>query len=229
MLVFSSALMMWSSGPRRRPCHSPAWRSGITPAFSANRGSRGKIQCSYRQGLIASPSRIRQTVLRLIGFPRAEWARVVRSSNDWRLRGNFVSATVSQAIALTMASSRGGKIGRAAPSRSILQSEVAFGPAFPPETDGVGMQLHAARRRGIREEWMLMQQEDQAGSLSELEPDRASAQNDLGLSQEIRRKVRAEEWLRTRHGTRPVTGAIVMSTQGPRSLPRRIGKPYSYF
>ena len=91
------------------------------------------------------------------------------------------------------------------------------------------MQLHADRRRGIREAWILMQQEDQAGSLTELEPDRASAHNGLGLSQEIRRKVRAEEWLRTRHGTRPVAGAIVMSTQGPRSLPRRVEKPYSYF
>ncbi len=72
-------------------------------------------------------------------------------------------------------------MGLAAPSRSILQSEVAFGPAFPPETDGVGMQLHADRRRGIREEWMLMQQEDQAGSLSELEPDRASCAQRPGL------------------------------------------------
>ena len=91
------------------------------------------------------------------------------------------------------------------------------------------MQLHAGRRLGIREEGALMQQEDQAGPLPELEPDRASAHDGLGLSQEIRRKVRAEGRLRTRHGTRPVAGAIVTPIRGSRSLPRRVGKPYSYF
>jgi hypothetical protein len=74
------------------------------------------------------------------------------------------------------------------------------------------MQLHAGRRLGIREEWLLMQQEDQAGPLSELEPDRASAHDGLGLSQKIWRKVRAEERLRTRHGTRPVEEAILKAT-----------------
>src|SRR3954470_6378628 len=120
---------------------------------------------------------MRQTVLRLIGFPRAYRARVVRSASDWRLRGNFVWATVSQAIALTIASSRGGKNRRAAPSRLILQSEIALGPAFPPESNGVGMQLHAGRGFGIGEERLLVEQEDQAGPLSELELDRASAQD----------------------------------------------------
>jgi hypothetical protein len=71
MLVFSSALMMWSLGPSSRPSHWPAYRSMTTPALSAKRGSRGKIQCLYRQGLIASPSRMRQTVLRLTGLPKA--------------------------------------------------------------------------------------------------------------------------------------------------------------
>jgi len=40
------------------------------PAFSANRGSRGKIQCSDCQGLIAAWCNIRHTVLRLIFLPR---------------------------------------------------------------------------------------------------------------------------------------------------------------
>ncbi len=78
---------------------SRAYRSKIGPAFSANRGSRGKIQCSYCQGLIAASCNIRHTVVRLIFLPKVAWARRTKSANDWRLSGTFVSATTSQAIA----------------------------------------------------------------------------------------------------------------------------------
>ena len=71
MLVFSSALRMWSLGPRGWPCQRPAYRSRIGSAFSAKCGSRGKIPYLYRHGLIASVSRIRHTVLRLSGLPNA--------------------------------------------------------------------------------------------------------------------------------------------------------------
>jgi hypothetical protein len=71
MLVFSSALTMWSLGPRGWPSQRPAYRSSTTAACSANCGSRGQIPYSYRQGLRASAWSSRQTVLRLMGFPRA--------------------------------------------------------------------------------------------------------------------------------------------------------------
>jgi hypothetical protein len=103
MLVFSSALRMWSLGPRGWPCQVPAYKSRIGPAFSAKWGSRGKIQYLYRHGLMASVAKIRHTVLRLIGLASVCCARVVTSASDCRLSGCLVSATSSQATALTSA------------------------------------------------------------------------------------------------------------------------------
>ena len=51
----------------------PAYKSRIGPAFSANRGSFGKSQCSYCQGLIADSCNIRHTVLRLIFLRSIVW------------------------------------------------------------------------------------------------------------------------------------------------------------
>ena len=89
----------------------PAYKSRIGPAFSANRGSRGKIQYSYRHGLIASASRMRQTVLGLMALPSAVEALAARSADDCRLKGSWVWLTVSQAMALTTAWSEGEKSG----------------------------------------------------------------------------------------------------------------------
>lgn len=91
MLVFSSALRMWSLGPRGWPCQLPAYQSSIGPAFAANRGSRGKLQSLYRQGLRASVASIRHPVLRRSGLPSACWARAVTSARDCRLSGGWVS------------------------------------------------------------------------------------------------------------------------------------------
>jgi hypothetical protein len=154
---------------------------------------------------------------------------VVRSANDWRLSGNLVWATVSQAIALTIASSRGGKLRLAPAPRLVLQGEAALGPALPPEPDGVGVQLHVGCGLGIREERLLMEQEDQAGSLSELEADGTSPSDGLSLSEEVRWECRQVERLRTGHGMRPVAEAIVASIGDPQSLPMRETKPYSRF
>ena len=81
--------------------------------------ARGKIQCSYCQGLMASSSRIRQTVLGLIGLFGSPWARLARPLVDWRLGGLPVLATTSQAMDTTIALSR-GKDGLAASSGSVL-------------------------------------------------------------------------------------------------------------
>src|SRR6266446_3562684 len=132
MLVFSSALRTWSLGPRHWPCHLPAYRSKMGPAFSAKWGSRGKIQYLYCHGLMASASSIRHTVLRLIGAPSALRARAVTSARDCRLSGCLVSATSSQATALTSAWSRGGKIRLAAPARLVFQGKVPLDPTVSP-------------------------------------------------------------------------------------------------
>src|ERR1043165_4217090 len=104
----------------------------IGPALSAKWGSRGKIQYLYRHGLMASVARIRHTVLRLIGVPSALPARAVMSASDCRLNGCWVSATSSQATALTSARSRGGKISLAAPPRLVVQGKVPLSPAAAP-------------------------------------------------------------------------------------------------
>lgn len=55
---------------------------------------------------MASSSRIRQTVLRLIGLFSSTWARSARSEVDWRLSGSPVRWTISQAMETTTALSR---------------------------------------------------------------------------------------------------------------------------
>jgi hypothetical protein len=82
--------------------------------------ARGKIQCSYCQGLMQSASRISQTVVRPMGLFSSSAARLVRSEVDWRLRGLPVRATTSQAMETTTALSRGGKDGLAASSGGVL-------------------------------------------------------------------------------------------------------------
>ena len=83
--------------------------------------ARGKIQCSYCQGLMASASRISQTVVRLMGLFSSSRARLARSVVDCRLRGLPVRATTSQAMETTTALSRGGKDGLAASPRVVLR------------------------------------------------------------------------------------------------------------
>jgi hypothetical protein len=89
--------------------------------LSAKWGSRGKIQYSYRPGLIASASRMRQTVLGLMALPRAVEDLAARSADDSRLKGSWVWLTASQAMALTTAWSRRGKIGLSPASGLVRQ------------------------------------------------------------------------------------------------------------
>src|ERR1019366_812786 len=68
---------------------------------------------------------MRHTLLLLMSRPKASLARFVRSAIDCRLRGNFVWATVSQAIACTRARSSGGKSRLAAASCFVLDGKSA--------------------------------------------------------------------------------------------------------
>src|SRR2546423_930219 len=98
---------------------------------------------------MASSSRIRQTVARLMGLFSSSCARLARSEVDWRLSGFPVRATTSQAMDAIMALSRGGKDGLAASSGSVFQGIVAFGPALSPQADGVGVKVEGSRGRRI--------------------------------------------------------------------------------
>src|SRR4051795_1882871 len=138
MLVFSSELRIRSNGSSRSPCQEPSYRSSTTAALVKKSGARGKIQCSYCQGLMASPSRIRQTVLRLMGLFNSSRARLARSVVDWRLKGFPVRATTSQAMDTIRALSRGGKDRLAATSGIVLEGKLAVGPALPPTADAIG-------------------------------------------------------------------------------------------
>ena len=147
------------------PSHEPAYRSRTRPAFSGNFGARGKIQDSYRQGLIASVSRMRQTVLGPIDRPKADEARAARSDVESRLSGNLDRQTASHAIALTIARSRGGKSGLTPATLSIDQGEVAARPTAPPEADGIGVQFHRDPGCGVRQVRRFVKQEGQASPL----------------------------------------------------------------
>ena len=108
----------------------------------------GAHQYVYRQGLMASVARIRHTVLRLIGLS-GFWARTVTTASDGRLSGGSVSATSSQATALTSACST-GENGGTPPSQLIVQAEVACGPSLSPVADRVGVQTHLRSRLHMR-------------------------------------------------------------------------------
>ena len=111
---------------------------------------------------------MRPTVVRLMGCPKAALACLATSASDKRLSGKWVWDTASQAIALTTASSRGGKPGFTPPSRFVRQSKMAVGPAPSPEANGVGVQLHLSTGLGVGDEGLVVQEEHQSGSLPQL-------------------------------------------------------------
>jgi hypothetical protein len=67
------------------------------------------------------------------------YALLAKSEVDRRLSDNLVWQTASQAIALMIARSRGGKSGLAAAARLIGQGEVATCPTVTPAVDRIGM------------------------------------------------------------------------------------------
>src|SRR4051794_41981597 len=96
---------------------------------------------------MASSSRIRQTVLRLIGLFSSSRTRWARSVVDWRLNGFPVRATTSQAIEATTALSRGGKDRLGAPGGGALEGETTCGPALPPTAGGTWLEDQEGGRR----------------------------------------------------------------------------------
>src|SRR5262245_17861144 len=134
---------------------------------------------------------MRHTVLRLMDLPRACCARAVTSVKDCRLSGCWVSAISSQAMALTRAWSKGGKIGLAAPSRLVLQGKVPLGPTATPSLHRPQMQLDPCRPLDVGHKRVLMQKENQSGSLPQLVLNGPLVDNLCSLLQESRGKRRA--------------------------------------
>src|SRR3954447_8737151 len=117
---------------------------------------------------MASSSRIRQTVLRLMGLFSSSRTRLARSVVDWRLNGFPVRATTSQAIDATTALSRGGKDRLAAPARIVLEGELSSGPALPPTADGAGKKIEAGRGSHVGKRGAFVKEQDQACTLPEV-------------------------------------------------------------
>ena len=96
-----------------------------------NCGSRGKIQYLYCQGLIASLSKIRDSVLRLIILPNAfcalrEVVQGLPTDGFTGFRNAFTSQGFDQCLI------PGGKNDRTAGPCLVLQGKVSCRPAFPP-------------------------------------------------------------------------------------------------
>src|SRR3954465_6984175 len=185
MLVFSSELMIRSKGSARFPCQKPSYRSRTTAAFSKKSAARGKIQCSYCQGLMASSSRIRQTVLRLMGLFSSSRARPARSVVDWRLNGSPVRATTSQAIEATTALSRGGKDRLTATAGIVLEGELTSGPALPPAADGIGMEVETSGGSHVGERWGFVEEQDQSCTLPQMRRRGSSVEEASSLGEEL--------------------------------------------
>jgi hypothetical protein len=157
----------------------------------------------YCQGLMASLSRMRHTVVRPIGLPRAPRTRWVTSARDWRLKGCLVWATNSQATALTTAWSKGGKGGLAATSRGVGHGEMACGPALPPAQHLAARQADAPPRLLLGQVGVLVQQEDQTTTLDGLLRGGLAPERGPGLLQEVVGKDRAKGRQKASHGGHP--------------------------
>ncbi len=151
-------------------------------------GSRGKIPYLYYQGLMASASRICQTVLGLIGLPSTRLACAAMSAVESRLRGRAAWWTASHAAALTQAWSRGGKPDLPSAAGRSFQAKLPTGPASPPITHSVGMEVHFCGCLDIGQEGVSMQEQHQRGTLSQLLRDCPLPHDTLGLAPRNRRE-----------------------------------------
>jgi hypothetical protein len=117
MLVFSSAEMTNSSAPSARPAKPPSYKSSATPALAANSGSRGKIHERCCQGLIASASSQRHSVVVEMSstspVAMSSWRsspRLQRESGTPRGAGSSQATALAQAT--TAAGNTRGRPGR---------------------------------------------------------------------------------------------------------------------
>jgi len=129
-----------------------------------------------------------------------------------------VRQTVSQAMALMTASSRGGKDGLASASRQVLQGEVAVGPAPAPVANGVGVEPDPGSGLDVGEVGVLVKQQDQFGALAELKADGSAAGGLSGLLKEVGREGGTKGRWGTRHGGDPGRTTSVRAIRCPFGL-----------
>ena len=153
---------------------------------------------------MAEVSRIRRTVLRLIALPKASRAWLARSASDKRLRGSWLRYTASQATAWTTASSWGGKKGLTPPPSFVCQDKVSLGPALPPQSYRVGMELHLSGSSGVRQERLLVQEQDKVRTLPQLKRDGALTDQACRLLKECRWENGLVSRGGARHGNHPL-------------------------
>jgi hypothetical protein len=70
----------------------------------------------------------------------------------------------------------------------VLEGEEAFGPALPPEADGVGMEFDASAGLDVGEQGAVVQEQDEASPLAEVSGGGAAAQEAPGLGEEVGRE-----------------------------------------
>jgi hypothetical protein len=138
---------------------------------------------------MAASCNIRHTVLRLIRLPNVVCDRRTRSASDCLLKGSSVSAITSHAKAWINAWSRGEKGGLAPTPRQILDGKIAADPATSPT-------LYLARRKAdglgsilVRHVWLLVKEQHQAKTLSDLNRNRPPSHAVACILQEIVREV----------------------------------------
>ena len=207
MLVFSSALRTWSPGPRGWPCQVPAYRSRIGPAFSAKRGSRGKIQYWYCHGLMASRSRMRHTVVRPMNLPKACRARCVTSvmlEAGWnKFCDRIVYIHAPQATRLARLAQQRGWTAKEVQARTqaqlpltdkVSRADAAIDNSGPPAETALAL-LGQVR--------VLVQQEGEATPLDALLRGGLAPQGVPGFGQEVVRESRTKGRQRAGHGGPP--------------------------
>ncbi len=96
-------------------------------------------------------------------------ARRTRSASDCRLRGSFVSAVNSHAIAWINARSRGGKNGLAPASSLVFDGEITSSPAASPALHLASGQPYLLGRLVVFHVRLLVKQQCQAKSLHDLD------------------------------------------------------------
>ena len=107
------------------------------------------------------------------------------------------------------------------PSRFVLQRQVAIGPASSPEANGVGVQMHLSPCLGVREERLLVQEEDQGSPLPPWVRHGTLPPELLGLFEPLGGENGVIERRGTRHGTPPGAKTVVMAIQSPLSVPKK--------
>jgi hypothetical protein len=103
-----------------------------------------------------------------------------------------------------IALSRGGKGRLAASSRRVFEGKLAVGPALPPTADAIGVKVESDGGLGIGKRGMLVQKQDQMGSLPKVRRRRASPHEASGLAEELVGKNRAIAWRWARHVAAPL-------------------------